>query len=173
MLNAKFKEMRALTYNDNLVIIIITIFLLTTLPTGFTQYTINYDNITYLETSVQSNLTRAPPRIIDIRHYEDSLGTAVVRVARENYVAGNNICYERRLLIRVIQENGTVIPINIDNTTLIPDINYCYVANKNPIQVYPLFDEYILVTYTHVTNTSDNTTFVDKGFVVDWSGTYM
>ncbi|CAG8596264.1 3678_t:CDS:10 [Cetraspora pellucida] len=172
--------MRALTYNDNLVIIIITIFLLTVLPTGFTQYIINYDYITYEETSVQSNLTGAPPRIIDIRHYEDNLGIAVVRVARENYISGINRCYERRLLIRVIQKNGTIIPINIVNTTLIQeiqDINYCYVnyftLSKNPIQVYPLFEKYILITYTHATNTSDNTTFVDKGAVIDWNGTYI
>ncbi|CAG8559589.1 14234_t:CDS:2, partial [Cetraspora pellucida] len=178
--------MRVLSYNDNLVIIIITIFLLTTLPTGFTQYTINYKSITYKETSVPSNLanlTEAIPRIIDIRHYEDGRGTAVVRVARENYMVGNNRCYERRLLLRVIQEDGTVKPIDVDTSLIneIQDINYCYVTyatnyttiQKNPIQVYPLFEKYILITYTHATNTSDNTTFVDKGAVIDWNGTYI
>ncbi|CAG8477040.1 11747_t:CDS:10, partial [Cetraspora pellucida] len=135
------------------------------------------------ETSVSSNLTNlteAIPRIIDIRHYEDVWGTAVVRVARENYIVGNNRCYERRLSLRVIQEDGTVKPIDVVDTTLmqeIQEINYCwvnyYTIQKNPIQVYPLFEKYILITYTHATNTSDTTTFVDKGAVIDWNGTYI
>ncbi|CAG8718300.1 6354_t:CDS:2, partial [Cetraspora pellucida] len=66
--------------------------------------------------------------------------------------------------------NGSVIPINFDNIEEIQDINYCVGDIINPINIYPLFDQYILVTYTHATNTSDNTTFMDRGVVLDWSG---
>ncbi|CAG8751991.1 26252_t:CDS:1, partial [Racocetra persica] len=136
----------------------------------FTQYSIKYSNITYTETSAPSNLTGAQPRIIDLGHYGDKSGVAVIRVARENYIVGTKRCLEQRLLLRVIQEDGSVIPINFDNIEEIQDINFCYVYGKNPIQIYPLFDQYILVTYTHATNTSDPTTFVDRGVVLDWSG---
>ncbi|CAG8564467.1 6782_t:CDS:10, partial [Scutellospora calospora] len=66
--------------------------------------------------------------------------------------------------------NGSVIEINYNDTNEIQDINFCYVGLKNPLNFYPLFDQYILVTYAHATNTSDNTTFMDRGMVLDWSG---
>ncbi|CAG8460333.1 19691_t:CDS:2 [Gigaspora margarita] len=174
--------MKFLLYN-----LVFTIILLAILPTGLTQnvplplnnFTQNFltsSSITHSEISIQPNLTGAQPRILNIAHYQDS-PTAVVRIARENYVSGNRIrCFERRLLIRVIQANGTIIEINFENIEEIQDINYClvYVVNnplpKQPINVYPLFEQYILVTYTHATNTSDNTTFTDRGLVFDWGG---
>ncbi|CAG8647852.1 10915_t:CDS:2, partial [Dentiscutata heterogama] len=87
--------------------------------------------------------------VMDTRHYKDSTDTIVVRIS---------------------QANGSVTEINFDNIEEIQDINYCFVNGKNPITTYPLFDQYILVTYTHATNTSDNTTFTDRGMVLDWSG---
>lgn len=174
--------MKFLLYN-----LVFTIILLAILPTGLTQnvplplnnFTQNFltsSSITHSEISIQPNLTGAQPRILHIDHYQDS-PTAVVRIARENYVSGNRIrCFERRLLIRVIQANGTIIEINFENIEEIQDINYCYVyvvndpIPKQPINVYPLFEQYILVTYTHATNTSDNTTFTDRGLVFDWGG---
>ncbi|CAG8541180.1 17204_t:CDS:10 [Cetraspora pellucida] len=149
----------------------ITIFLLTILPTGLTQNVIKFSEFIYTERPIQSNLTGRQPFIIDIGHYRDGQNTAIIRTARESFDVGINRCFERRLLLRIIHENRSVIPINFDNIEEIQDINYCYVnAVKNPIGIYPLFDQYILVTYTHATNTADNTTFVDRGVVLDWSG---
>ncbi|CAG8829359.1 25624_t:CDS:1, partial [Racocetra persica] len=74
-----------------------------------------------------TNLTGIQPRIIDIQSYKDHKRIAIVRIARENYIAGINRCFERRLLLRVIQENGTVIPINFDHIEEIQSINYCIV----------------------------------------------
>ncbi|CAG8627461.1 33263_t:CDS:2 [Racocetra persica] len=163
--------MKTLSYNWAFIIKFIAISFLAVLPTGLTQNIINDSNFTYTERPIQSNLTGAQPRIIDINHYRDSQNTAIVRIARDNYIAGINRCFEQRLLLRVIQANGSVIPINFDNIAEIQDINYCIVNGaKNPISFYPLFDQYILVTYTHATDTSDNTTFMDKGVVIDWSG---
>ncbi|CAG8541216.1 17206_t:CDS:2 [Cetraspora pellucida] len=156
--------------SNYLVLNIFIIFLLAVLPTGLTQTVVRYSNFTYPEVSIQPNLTGTQPRIIDIQRYFDNKGTAIVRIARENYIARTNRCLERRILLRVIQTNGSVIPINLDNIEEIQDINYCLVGSKNPIQFYPLFDQYILVTYIHATNTFDNTTFIEKGVVIDWSG---
>ncbi|CAG8486411.1 17279_t:CDS:10 [Dentiscutata heterogama] len=166
------------------LIFAIIICLLAILPTGFAQNTplsltnsLTSTNITHSEISIQPNLTGVQPRVLGIFHYQDS-STTVVRIARENYDVGIIRCFERRLLLRVIQANGSIIEINYDNLTEIQDINYCwvYVNNSNtltpkqPLNIYPLFEQYILVTYTHATNTSDNTTFTDRGMVLDWGG---
>ncbi|CAG8730779.1 14285_t:CDS:10, partial [Dentiscutata erythropus] len=148
-----------------------------TLPTGFAQNILTSTSITHSEISIQPNLTGVQPRVLGIYHYQDS-STAVVRIARENYDVGIIRCFERRLLLRVIQANGSIIEINYEDPTEIQDINYCwvYVNNSNimtpkpPLNVYPLFEQYILVTYTHATNISDNTTFTDRGMVLDWGG---
>ncbi|RIB06513.1 hypothetical protein C2G38_510494 [Gigaspora rosea] len=172
--------MKFLLYN-----LVFTIILLAILPTGltqnvplplsnFTQNLLTSSSITYSEISIQPNLTGAQPRILHIEHYQDS-STTVVRIARENYASGIIRCFERRLLLRVIQANGTIIEINFDHIEEIQDINYCYVypdptIAKQPLNFYALFEQYILVTYTHATNTSDNTTFTDRGLVLDWGG---
>ncbi|RIB27432.1 hypothetical protein C2G38_1778044 [Gigaspora rosea] len=157
---------------------VIIIILLMFLPTGFTQNTIKYSNFTYQErSSVQANLTEAQPHILSISRYTDNSDTAVVRITRVNYYDyfTKNYCYEQRLLLRVIQSNGSVNEINYENAAEIQDINYCYIGNSshNPIKIYPLFDQYILVTYTHATNTSDTTTYVDRGMVFDWNGNIL
>ncbi|CAG8761994.1 14722_t:CDS:10, partial [Gigaspora margarita] len=100
--------------------------------------------------------------------------TAVLRISRDNYFIGNTTrCLEQKLMLRVIQINGSVIPINYDDIGEIQDINYCLVNDKSPINIYPLFDQYILITYIHASNTSDNTTFTDRGMVIDWNGTIV
>ncbi|KAF0456452.1 hypothetical protein F8M41_001350 [Gigaspora margarita] len=156
------------------------IFLLNLLPTGFTQNTQNTlqpSYFTYQEKSVQANLTGSQPHILTIVHYNDNSGTVVVRIGRANYYnyVTNNYCYEQRLLLRVIKADGSVIPMNYENATEIQDINYCAVTTlaKNPLNIYPLFDQYILVTYTHATNTSDTSTYVDRGMVFHWDGTII
>ncbi|KAF0547914.1 hypothetical protein F8M41_000264 [Gigaspora margarita] len=62
---------------------------------------------------------------------------------------------------------------NYDDIGEIQDINYCLVNDKSPINIYPLFDQYILITYIHASNTSDNTTFMYRGMVIDWNGTIV
>ncbi|KAF0558075.1 hypothetical protein F8M41_010604 [Gigaspora margarita] len=152
----------------------ITILLSAILPIGFAQI-ISYSNFNYTEISYQDNLTGTPPHVLGIKHYADSGGAAVVRIGRVNYY--NNItssyCFEQRLLLRIIQTNGNVTEIKYNDTNEIQDINYCLVSGKNPISIYPLFDQYILVSYVHATNTSDNTTFMDRGMVFDWNGTNL
>ncbi|CAG8503677.1 11050_t:CDS:2 [Scutellospora calospora] len=150
--------------------LVFNVLLLAVLPTGFAQ-TIHYSNFTYDEISYQDNLTGTPPHVLAIRHYQSNDNVAVIRVGRVNNNIGTNTCFEQRLLLRVLQGNGNVIEINYTNTSEIQDINFCYVGSKDPLNFYPLFDQYILVTYTHATNTSDNTTFMDRGMVLNWNGT--
>ncbi|CAG8544380.1 10073_t:CDS:2 [Dentiscutata erythropus] len=167
--------------SHNLRLMVITIFLLT-LPTGFALPDLKNSTFVYSELSVQPNLTKTQPHILSISHYDGYYGyhdsiydynATVVRIGRVNYFNNftNNYCYEQRLLLRVIQNNGSVIEIKYNDTDdEIQDINYCIVNGYNPIKIYPLFNQYILVTYTHAANTSDNTTFRDRGVILDWSG---
>ncbi|CAG8800490.1 5987_t:CDS:2, partial [Racocetra persica] len=131
---------------------------------------IEYSKFTYIEKSDQANLTETPPRILAIKHYHKDANTSIVHIGRENYISGTNLCLEQRLLLRVLQENGNVIEINFNNTKEIQDINYCYVNGKNPINIHPLFGKYILVSYVHANDTSDSTTYIDRGMVIDWDG---
>ncbi|KAF0467437.1 hypothetical protein F8M41_026000 [Gigaspora margarita] len=168
--------MKTKLYNLRFIVITTCIFLLTFLPNGFTQDAINNSTFSYQEASIQANLTGMQPQILQIDHYNDNSGIAIVRIARLNYIDDfNNACYEQRLLLRVIQANGSVIKINYENTTEIQDINYCdnYNSGKTPLGIYPLFDQYILVTYTHATNTSNTTTYTDRGMVFDWGGNIL
>ncbi|CAG8694844.1 12962_t:CDS:2, partial [Cetraspora pellucida] len=118
----------------------------------------------------QTNLTGNPLHVLAIRHYQDDAYTSVVHIGRRNYIAGNNLCLEPRLLLRVLQGDGSVTEINFNNTEEIQDINYCYVNSKNPISIYPLFGQYILVSYVHANDTSNTTTYMDRGMVIDWNG---
>ncbi|CAG8631472.1 2178_t:CDS:2, partial [Gigaspora rosea] len=163
--------------SNYLIFSFVTFFILVILSSGLTQDSVIYSTFTYPEITNQSNLTGNPPRILHFDHYNDNSGTAVARIARVNYYdyATKNYCYEQRLLLRVIQKNGSVIEINYEDATEIQDINYCYISSavKNPLNFYPLFDQYILVTYTHATNTSDTTTYTDRGMVFDWGGNIL
>ncbi|CAG8598003.1 17806_t:CDS:2 [Gigaspora margarita] len=109
----------------NLATVAIIIFFLTGLSTGLSQV-IKYSNFTYTETSSQANLTENPPHILAISHYQNDESTSIVHIGRENYVIGSNLCLEQRLLLRVLQGNGSVIEINFNNTEEIQDINFCY-----------------------------------------------
>ncbi|RIB17597.1 hypothetical protein C2G38_2246287 [Gigaspora rosea] len=118
--------MKALSYD--LVPTVITITLLTILPIGYTKDI----TFSYTETSAQDNLTNTQPRVWDIKHYQDN--TAVLRISRDNYFIGNTTrCFEQKLMLRVIQTNGSVIPINLDIIEEIQDINYCLVNDKRMI----------------------------------------
>ncbi|KAF0522641.1 hypothetical protein F8M41_015476 [Gigaspora margarita] len=158
-------------YNFIFTVIKFSILLLVILSTAHTQNDIR--NFTYTEDyTTNSNLTGTQPFVLGIYHYQDNRDIVVVRISRVNYYNyfTVNYCFEQRLLIRVIQANGSVTEINFDNAKEIQHINYCYVYGTSPIYIYPIFDQYILVTYIYATNTSDNTTFTDRGMILDWNG---
>ncbi|CAG8738244.1 24321_t:CDS:1, partial [Racocetra persica] len=93
---------------------------------------VKFHNFTYTEQSTQDNLT-GNPNVWFIGYYKDN--TAVIRIARINYYNGVTRCLEQRLLLRVIQPNGDVIKIDL-NDKGIQDFNYCISRYINPIRVY-------------------------------------
>ncbi|CAG8514372.1 16695_t:CDS:2 [Gigaspora margarita] len=152
----------------NLAIAVIVVFLLTGLSTEFTQ--LEYSDFTYTEISSQANLTENPPHVLVIRHYQNNANTSIVHIGRENFITCTNLCLEQRLFPRFLQGNGNFIEINFNNTKEIQDINYCYVNGKNPISIYPLFDQYILGSYIHVNDTSNTATYMVRGIITNWNG---
>ncbi|CAG8647701.1 5116_t:CDS:2, partial [Dentiscutata heterogama] len=117
--------------------------------------------------------TGNPPYVNSIKHYDDSEDTFIVRISRKLISSSDRVCYEQKLLIRVVQGNGNVIEIDPATFTNIQDVNYCLFSDAkktDPLRIYPLFGQYILVTYVNASNTSDNTTFRDMGMVIDWTG---
>ncbi|RIB17608.1 hypothetical protein C2G38_1416108 [Gigaspora rosea] len=119
------------------------------------------------------------PLITDIKTYKD--GTILVRIIRNDSIQTNNDCktlnvtsLEPILRIRVIHTNdGTTNEIDLNLTDLpMQPINYCLFKNeKNPIQIYPLQNPFILITYMTVGNVSDRLTYWEHGIVIDCYGT--
>ncbi|CAG8633936.1 7603_t:CDS:2, partial [Cetraspora pellucida] len=87
----------------------------------------------------------------------------------------NMTCFQNLLSLRVLYSNGTVIERDIDLG--IQSLNYCVSkidVNSNlyddPIKLYALDTNYVLVTYYNATNEFDNSTYSYWGMVVDWNG---
>ncbi|CAG8817446.1 13852_t:CDS:1, partial [Racocetra persica] len=104
----------------------------------------------------------------------DSLpdGTIIVRIMREMDKNDQKIFYDPILSLRFIHPNGSVTEIN--NKYGIPDYNFHYpiyhTENNgyksddkfNPLDFYPLYDNYILVVYSTASDWTDNETLVDR-----------
>ncbi|CAG8558911.1 11509_t:CDS:2, partial [Scutellospora calospora] len=122
----------------------------------------------YTESTLETQDT--PPLIADIKSYDD--GTILVHVIR-NYSTQLNIdclmSLEPKLRIRIIHLNRTVKEIDPDlkldpnNTSILHNI-------INPISIYPLQKQFILITYINTTNSSELTTYEEWANVIDWNG---
>ncbi|RIB22658.1 hypothetical protein C2G38_964091 [Gigaspora rosea] len=122
------------------------------------------------------------PIVLDLHTYDD--GTTLALIARmdptlnenckknlELQVQQGHLVYglEQILRIRVIQLNGTVIEINLNNLDLKLDpLNYCGAGAQNLIRIYALQKPFILVIYVDTTNSSDPTNYEEWGIVIDW-----
>ncbi|CAG8563046.1 184_t:CDS:2 [Acaulospora colombiana] len=132
-------------------------------------------NFTYVENLSETTLPGSPPHISQIGTYED--GTILLRIYRINATEVNNTyCTEKKLFLRVIHLNGSVTEINVD--LQLDPINYCPVMNKtdnstinnNPIGIYPIGDQFILVCYTTPQDYSNPYSYQEWGGIIDWSG---
>ncbi|RIB25294.1 hypothetical protein C2G38_2138850 [Gigaspora rosea] len=94
-------------------------------------------------------------------------GTVIVRIMNEMN-DNQKIYYDQILLLRIIHPNGSVTEIN--NKYDIPDYNFNAGNNPNPLDVYPLFDKYILVVYSTALDWKNNETYRDRGMIIDWNG---
>ncbi|CAG8813042.1 3246_t:CDS:2, partial [Racocetra persica] len=119
-------------------------------------------NFTHIESGENSRVPNQPPRVIDIKSYDD--GTAVVQIIRRNTSAtpSAGVCVESLLSLRIIHLNGSVTEIDADLG--IQYLNYCFRSVfSTPIRVYPLFNDLILLTYTNATNEGDTSTYYEWG----------
>ncbi|CAG8490790.1 11715_t:CDS:2, partial [Dentiscutata heterogama] len=147
---------------------------------GIKQTKSNISNFTYVETVKYEGNTL--PHVWNSIVYDD--GTIVLRIVREDpgsnklipnaTISNTTMCLQNLLSLRILFSNGTVIEQNIDLE--IQSLNYCISkldVNSDlfdPIKLYALNTNYVLVTYYNATNVNDNSTYSYWGMVVDWNG---
>ncbi|CAG8502927.1 17379_t:CDS:2, partial [Dentiscutata heterogama] len=132
----------------------------------------------YTETNLTTTSLDHQPFVLNLQTYDD--GTILAHIARydktliancRSYLRINNAFgLDQILRIRVIQLDGSVKEINLNNTDLKLDpLNYCMIGTWVPIKIYALQKQFILVTYVNSTNSFDPTTYEDWGMVIDWN----
>ncbi|CAG8762615.1 7252_t:CDS:1, partial [Gigaspora margarita] len=125
-----------------------------------------YYNFTPVPTfTYDENNFTGKPLVKNIDSFPD--GTVIVRVMNE-MDDSQNINYDQILFLRIIHPNGSVTEIN--NKYDIPDYNFNAGDKLNPLDVYPLFDKYILVVYSTALDWDNNETYRDRGMIIDWNG---
>ncbi|CAG8457748.1 3633_t:CDS:10 [Funneliformis mosseae] len=99
----------------------------------------------------------------------------VIRIARVNESVlpeNNKICLEQYLSLRTIYPDGNVV--SVDNPLEIPDFNFCILqmnGMKSTIEIYPIRNNFLLVTYTTNTNVPpDPFSYYEWGMIVDLNG---
>ncbi|CAG8513995.1 7988_t:CDS:2, partial [Cetraspora pellucida] len=165
----------SLLYNPLAQYIILLFFCLFISSTSSQFYYFNYTE------SISGKYAYSDFLVLSIQTYGD--GTTLVHVARNistsTATTPNFNCsglkLEPMLRIRVIQLNGSVIEINSQSNLNFDPVNFCIINNTlgnivNPITIYPLRDQFILVNYIVAINSSDPTTYEEWGQVIDWSG---
>ncbi|CAG8457669.1 3629_t:CDS:10 [Funneliformis mosseae] len=82
------------------------------------------------------------------------------------------LCVDKYLSIRTIYPNGNVVPVDIKLD--IQDFNYCILDNNigmlNPIQIFPIRKNFLLVTYTNAIDESDPFSYTDRAMIIDLYG---
>ncbi|CAG8543377.1 2228_t:CDS:2 [Dentiscutata heterogama] len=122
------------------------------------------------------------PFVVNLQTYDD--GTILALITRYDKTQNANcssylkpnpaLGLEQILRIRIIQLDGSVKEINLNNADLKLDpLNYCLRGAKFAIQTYTLQKPFILVTYVNSTNSYDPTTYEEWGMVIDWNGNIL
>ncbi|RIA94208.1 hypothetical protein C1645_734965 [Glomus cerebriforme] len=117
-----------------------------------------------------------PPLVYRTDYWDDN--TLFAQIVRKDYLSPNNAgmtWVERYLSIRTIYPDGNVEAFDVSADVLgIQPFNFGIIFAldllRNPIQVYAIKNNYLLVTYTVATNISDVTTYEDWAMVLDLSG---
>ncbi|RIB30881.1 hypothetical protein C2G38_966214 [Gigaspora rosea] len=136
-------------------------------------------DFTHIEDPSGTEFPQNLPIILNVQTYDD--GTTLVHIIRKNATLASctvglnqvGLNLERILRIRVIKLDGSVKEINLDSK--FDPLNYCVFSDvtkvlRNPIVIYPLGNQYILITYIKAKNSSDPTTYEEWGDVIDWYG---
>ncbi|CAG8573972.1 19587_t:CDS:1, partial [Racocetra persica] len=144
-----------------------------------TSTTSQFNYFNYTE-SISGKYAYSDFLVLNIQTYDD--GTTLVHVARNISASAktsnfncSGLNLEPILRIRVIQLNGSVIEINSQSNLNFDPVNFCIINDTlgnlvNPITIYPLREQFILVNYIVAINSSDPTTYEEWGQVIDWSG---
>ncbi|RIA94212.1 hypothetical protein C1645_734969 [Glomus cerebriforme] len=117
-----------------------------------------------------------PPLVYRTHYWDDN--TLFAQIVRKDYLSPSNAgttWVERYLSIRTIHPNGSIEAFDVSADVLgIQYFNFGIILAlnllRNPIQVYAIKNNYLLVTYTVASNISDVTTYEDWAMVLDLSG---
>ncbi|CAG8602990.1 11691_t:CDS:2, partial [Diversispora eburnea] len=147
-----------------LLITWITILFLTSSVSGYGIFTHN-----------ETKPYPTPPRIWQHVEYID--GTVVLRIINRNSnkkSLSGEAWIRPVLSLRIIHPNGTVS--EIDKDLEIPEFNWRiftipgFSDFQDPISIYALQRNYLIVRYFKASNTSDITTYEEWGRIIDWNG---
>ncbi|RIB09143.1 hypothetical protein C2G38_2268668 [Gigaspora rosea] len=139
-------------------------------------------HISYSESTTGTSFPQSAPQVVNVQTYDD--GIILVSVARQSYSQIQNVqtqttqtynssqctqIFENILRLRVIQLDGSIKEIN-PSLNLDP-MNYCifngsYGNPVNPITIYTLYSQFILINYVKV----DSGHYEEWGTVIDWNG---
>ncbi|RIA85944.1 hypothetical protein C1645_830057 [Glomus cerebriforme] len=150
-------------------LILLIIFLFLILPTVKSKT--NY--FTYEEKQTENPNS---PKVFMTDFFDDN--TIIAQIVRKDYLIPENngvTCLEKFLSIRTIHFNGSIEAFDIPADVLgIQSFNFCLIFAlgllRNPIQVYAIKNNFLLVTYTTATNISDVSTYDDYAMVLDLNG---
>ncbi len=98
---------------------------------------------TYKETQTENTKS---PIIYKLQTYNDNKIVACIVRINSFYVEDNKICVNKYLSLCTIYPDGNVVPIDI--TLDIQDFNFCVGVDHDPLTIFSVGKEFLLVAYT-------------------------
>ncbi|RHZ49469.1 hypothetical protein Glove_520g5 [Diversispora epigaea] len=151
----------------NLMVLLITWITIFSLTSSVSVY----GSFTHIET--KSYETSPKPMMWQYGKYID--GTVVLRIINVENISdtGDVVLIRQMLSLRIIYPNGTVS--EIDKGLEIQEFNWQITTtsdgiNQDPISIFALQRDNLLVRYFKASNTSDITTYEEWGRIIDWNG---
>ncbi|RHZ49463.1 hypothetical protein Glove_520g9 [Diversispora epigaea] len=124
-------------------------------------------------THIETNSSSPKPMMWQYGNYID--GTVVLRIINVENISdtGDVVLIRQMLSLRIIYPNGTVS--EIDKGLEIQEFNWQITTtsdgiNQDPISIFALQRDNLLVRYFKASNTSDITTYEEWGRIIDWYG---
>jgi hypothetical protein len=108
----------------------------------------------------------ATPRVLNIDCYDDN--TIVVRIIHVKDKNGTIVCLEEYFSIRTIYPDGTIKAFNV--SLGIQSINYCLIRKFQPLKLFPVKKNFLLLTYSEAEDLNNPFTYYDWGMVIDLDG---
>ncbi|CAG8527326.1 6540_t:CDS:2 [Funneliformis mosseae] len=130
----------------------------------------NQNNFTYVDIPTV-NASDSTPVIFDIVNFDNTIVVHIIRPLLP--LTEDGFLVDKYLSFRTIYPNGSVVPVDIKLD--IQDFNFLILNNEvdgisNPIEIYPIRSNFLLVTYASATNVSDPYSYTDWAMIVDLNG---